>query len=479
MHSLHSAMRLRHWTQMRGNAMLWCTPVACAPTTAMTLPPEFTLEHVQRNSPREAQLYTAFLNCGEPYRSLNRRDFHTAARLGYAHDPASHPDTSPVPGLDLADTSLYYNTDGGAADYWRNADLPQPTKDIRRLRHDLSQWGYCLIEHALASDQLARMKRRLDEQAAGERLAGIACWTGTAPAPGEALPRVQFVHSLINKGRQFVQCVEHDPEGVQAGPVIEQLLNETMGRDFLMSSFIAITSSPFNNPQGLHMDQATAPFVDAIAPFTVNTMFILDDTTAHNGGTLVVPGSHRLLAAPGSGKPLEKPLPPAINLCAPAGTVMMFEGRLLHGTGVNRSNATRTILVMNSIKPYMRQQELHLLSALPEVLANASPKLLYRLGARPTGLGGIEGAWNGEYLVQQRLAMDAGRYLRVGELSPASAPEVLGADHGYRYSETGRWQAPHQPETEPSIRARYAGRRGDWQSPAAPKFPHRPPTKQA
>jgi ectoine hydroxylase-related dioxygenase (phytanoyl-CoA dioxygenase family) len=465
-----------HWTRTAAAAMLAATSGS---TGSMPAPLEFTPDHVARNSPRDEQLYTAFLRSGEPYRSLVRTNFHAAARLGFAHDPAMFADRVPVPGIDLDDTSLYHNTDGEAQDYWRGVDLPRPTKDIRRLRQDLGQWGYCLIEHALSQDQLARMKQRLDAQAEGERLPGIACWTGTAPAPGEALPRVQFVHALINKGRQFIQCVEHDPEGVQAGPVIEQLLNETMGRDFLMSSFLAIRTSPFNNPQGLHIDQATAPFVDSAAPFTVNTMFLLDDTSAHNGGTLVVPGSHRLLAAAGSGKPLAEPLPPAINLTAPAGTVMIFEGRLLHGTGVNRSQTSRTILVMNSVKPYMRQQELHLLSALPEVLANASPKLLYRLGARPTGLGGIEGAWNGEYLVQQRLAMDAGRYLRVGELSPESTPEVLGADYGYRYAETAQWQAAHQPDTAPSIRARHAGRHGEWQAPAAPKFPQRPPPKMA
>ena len=438
---------------------------------------EFTPEHIEQHSPAEEQLYRAFLYSGEPYRSMMRPNTHAAARLGFAHDPSSVPVVGPAPGLDLEDESLYYNTQLTAAAYWRGVDLPQPTKDIHRLRADLKTWGYCLIEAALSAAQLASMRTRLAEQAAGERKAGIACWIGTAPAPGEALPRVQFVHSLINKGKQFIQCVEHDPQGVQAGPLIEQLLNETMGRDFLMSSFLAITSYPFNNPQGLHADQGTAPFVDPVAPFTVNTMFILDDTTAHNGGTLVVPGSHRLLSAAGSGNPLTDALPPAINLHAPGGTVMMFEGRLLHGTGVNRSNATRTILVMNSIKPFMRQQELHLLSALPEILANASAKLLYRLGARPTGLGGIEGTWGGEYLVQQRLAMERGEYLRIGELSADSPLPLLQANYGFRQSEGARAQAAHQPETLPEVSAHLA--RGDaavhpaWAPPDGPKFPSR------
>ncbi|GIS19705.1 MAG: hypothetical protein CM15mP120_16210 [Pseudomonadota bacterium] len=103
---------------------------------------------------------------------------------------------------------------------------------------------------------------------------------------------------------------------------------------------------------------------------------------------------------------------------------MIFEGRLLHGTGVNRSDKPRTVLVMNSIKPFMRQQELHMFSAQRD-LENASDKLLYRLGAIPTGLGGIEGAWNGDRLVGQRLALEQGQYLTVGELSPDSSVENL------------------------------------------------------
>ena len=73
-------------------------------------------------------------------------------------------------------------------------------------------------------------------------------------------------------------------------------------------------------------EKLTAPFQDAKAPYTVNTMYIMDDMTSHYGGTLVVPGSHRLISAAGAGNPITEPLPPAINLAAPAGTVMMFEG---------------------------------------------------------------------------------------------------------------------------------------------------------
>ena len=413
----------------------------------MAIPEEFSREYIDRvSADKESHLYEGVVNSKEPYRSLGRRDFHQSAQYGYNHKPADVPADSSEPGLDLANPELYYNTEGAAADYWRDKNLPQPSKDVNQLRSDLADWGYCLIDQALSSTQLQRMSTRVRDQAAGERKAGIASWMGTEPVPGDQLTTTQFVHCLINKGEQFLQCVEHSTEGVQAAHVIERIIGESIGERFLMSSFIAIITNKHNLPQALHQDQGIAPFQDAAAPYTCNTMFILDDMGPHNGGTLVVPGSHKLLSDPGTGQPVTTPMPPAINLSAPAGTVMIFEGRLLHGTGVNRSDTARTVLVMNSIKPFMRQQELHLFSAHSSILENASDKLLYRLGAMPTGLGGIEGAWNGDRLVGQRLALEQGRYLPVGELSADSSEQELQQNFGYRHSEVGARQAPHQPE---------------------------------
>lgn len=435
----------------------------------MSIPEEFTSAYITKNSASEDQLYTAFLKSGEPYRSLARKNYHQSASAGFVHDPGAQGAHVSTPGLDLSDDALYYNTRGSAADYWAGVDLPKPTKNIEECRADLCSWGYCLIEEALSPSQTGSMKRRLEDQAKGERLAGIASWMGTAPVPGNSLSNTQFLHSLINKGAQFIQCVEHDPAGVQAGLLIEQLLNETLGSQFLMSSFIAIISNYGNMPQGLHQDQSTAPFQDAAAPYTCNTMYIMDDMDERNGGTLVVPGSHQLLSEAGSGRPVTEPLPPAINLAAPSGTVMIFDGRLLHGTGVNKSNDSRTILVMNSIRPFMRQQELHMMSAATEVLTNASSKLLYRLGARPQGLGGIEGAWNGDYLVNQRLKLEQGEYEFVRELSPDSPG--LNQNFTYRISDTGLAQAEHQPETLTEIKAQYQTSKPSWQRPKSPRFP--------
>lgn len=130
----------------------------------------------------------------------------------------------------------------------------------------------------------------------------------------------------------------------------------------------------------------------------------------HCRGTLVVPGSHKLISEVGAGNPVG-PLPPAVNAQCPAGTIVMFEGRLLHGTGVNKTDRPRRMYVGNSLKANFRQQEIWTLSLKPELLPQLTEKMVYRMGLHPMGLGGAEGDWAAD-LRYWRSALDDGTYLR-------------------------------------------------------------------
>lgn len=213
---------------------------------------------------------------------------------------------------------------------------------------------------------------RLLDQAEAEMLAGVA----------QITPPGQYVNSLINKGTCFAFCIEQHPDAVQAGPLIEQMLNEILGEGWICHSFLANGADSSGYPQGLQFDQGPLlPWQAVAAPVLVNTMFILQDIDDCNGGTLVIPGSHQVLAQTGSGGAIGE-LPSAINLEGPAGTIMLFDGRLLHGTGLNRTIGKRFVATMSNIESWMRQQGNWVVSVHPEVLRWSSPKLLHRLGLR-------------------------------------------------------------------------------------------------
>jgi len=392
-----------------------------------------------------------------------------SAREGYTANANARPG-GPTPGLDLQDQGLFYNTTGEAAEYWSQFKLPKLSKDIRQLRADLHEWGYCLVHDALSAEQVARLRRRVEDQAAGERAAGLAMWIGSDPLPGQRICGSQHLTSLYNKGEQLRQLVESNPEGVQGGPVIEQLITECVGPGYIIDSFVAIIQNKNCLPQTMHQDQSGTP-LQTEAPLMCNQLYVLDDMGPENGGTLVVPGSHRLLSAAGSARPLETPLPPAINLAAPAGTVVVFEGRLLHGAGVNKTNRPRVTLAMSCNKPWIRQQDLAVVSALPEIVAAGSRKLLQRLGFQSLGKGGIEGRnWHGDWAGHQRHLIDRGQFVRVGELSPDSPKEVLLSDYSTRHTPSARAMAEKNfasPEIDPNVKAAYEieNVEGLWSAP--------------
>lgn len=373
------------------------------------VPEEFTAEAVEAASVEAFTPYRSFLRSGEPYASLYRHNtWLTPPRAGAE--------------LEWGQGWYYDTTVASKHDHWREVDLPVPTKDLPTMRRNLYEWGYCLIEDGLSTQQCERIRTRVADQAAAERQLGIAYLS----------PSQQHVWSLVNKGAVFLGLIDHDPSAVQAGPVIERLLDETLGHGWNHFSLLANISYPHCHPQAMHMDQTfVAPVHPVEAPVLVNVMYVLQDVDEHNGGTLLVPGTHRPNGVNGE---LYGPIPRPINLQAPAGTILVFDGRVLHGGAVNHTEQHRYVLTNSCVKPWIRQQESWLLGVAPEVLARASDKALWRMGFSSVitanlveGFGyqgsGRVGDANGATVAARRV-FDDGGYRHVGELSPDRLHEV-------------------------------------------------------
>tara|TARA_B110000037_G_scaffold223026_1_gene301393 strand:+ start:3711 stop:4931 length:1221 start_codon:yes stop_codon:yes gene_type:complete len=371
------------------------------------IPPEFSEKVIAATSDSAATPYRNFVHSREPYQSLyeanpNMRPPKTGERLLWGED------------------KYYDTTVARKHTYWKDLSLPKPKKDIAQLRQDFHEWGYCLVEDGLSVEQNQLVYQRVMDQAEAERELGIAYLSEAQ----------QHVWSLVNKGDVFSRCMTHDTDAIQAGLLIEQLLDEMLGSGWHHLSYIANISFPGCHPQGMHQDQGLVgayKFLDA--PVLVNTVYVLQDVDEVNGGTLVIPGSHRRYI---EGNGTFGKLPPPINLEAPAGTVMLMDGRVLHGGAVNRSDDLRYIITNSVVRPFIRQQESFHLTIRPEILANASEKFLWRCGFQAnaqrsmvegfgyygTGRLGDESS----AIVNARIAMDAGEYQRVGELSPGVPP---------------------------------------------------------
>ncbi len=270
-------------------------------------------------------------------------------------------------------------------------DLPRATTDRERAVADLKQHGYCIVENALDQATVAALRERLSDQAAGEDALGVGFHDGGGTN--------QRLWMLINKGKVFRDLILH--------PVTETFMGELLGPDFLLSSLTANIARPGGVSMYLHTDQL---YVDFWTPKAVvaNIAWMIDGFTDENGGTRVVPGSHL--------EPFRKyELSDTVAAVGPPGSALVFDGRITHGTGENRTAGDqRRAILSYHCRPFMRQQENPFLGLDPEVERTEREAFLARLGYRIwSGLGRIESPG------QQGLMTRGGP---VGELDRTGAP---------------------------------------------------------
>ncbi len=100
---------------------------------------------------------------------------------------------------------------------------------------------------------------------------------------------------------------------------------------------------PFNQNNAGHIP---APYPDAAMHLT--TLWMLAPFTCENGGTLIVPGSHRSPNNPtgNNGVNPSSPYPTEMQATGPAGSVLMIDSRLWHASAPNRSDKPRVSVVV-------------------------------------------------------------------------------------------------------------------------------------
>ena len=295
---------------------------------------------------------------------------------------------------------------------WKPGDpVPRPTRSQERAIGDLREFGYTIIEEALDAERLIAVRDRLVAQAEAEVEAGIAFEDQGVDQDRtkqyDSLPEDTFtaanggvnqrVWMLVNKGGVFRDLVTH--------PFMTPLIEFLLGPHFLLSTLSANIAKPGGIEMGLHTDQWWMPRPmprneDHVAPGAVtrgeyygtgnadltrlinppcacNVMYCLNDFTALNGGTRLVPKSHLTGLQPPPDVPHTLS---SLGMEAKAGSAILFEGRTWHGTGANRSNGPRLGLLATYCAPQFRAQENYTLGIDPKVRDEASPELLARLG---------------------------------------------------------------------------------------------------
>ena len=320
-------------------------------------------------------------------------------------------------------------------------ELPKPTTDQAQLEADFIRWGYCMVADALSPTQCQAQIDRLLDQAAAERAAGVASMSHRGAA--------QFVPNLIPKGQVFRDLIALETNATQHGPLVETLLQKILGKGWYLTTAHGSIVQEHGGLQEMHQDQGFVPLPHPPYPVACLIIWCYTDFDRENGGTYIVPGSHRdaagnsLVRHDNEYEKLTEGRLMAIT--APAGTCLLTDSRVLHSGGKRTAPGTRLASRILYSRGFMRQQENQLACIPDALLATLSPKLMGLIGFKPhQSLGMVEGN-----------ALDPSKpKVIVGELS-MQRPQEFAQDFDWRYTQ----MAKHSAE-QPGSHAQYRTREG-------------------
>ena len=249
---------------------------------------------------------------------------------------------------------------------------PLASSALQAMEH-LREHGVVLLPELLAGDKLREARDAVYAGPAEDRANGRTADEFALDGDGNVR-----VWNLLNRGAVFSELVQH--------PLALELLQAVLGWPALLGNFSANIAEPGSEGGALHADQIFVPTPWPAQPQGMNVAWLLDDFTAENGATEMVPDSHNRT------NPAEPPVERAVPLVASAGSAVVFESRVWHRTGSNRSEQPRAAAFAWYTKPIYRTQENWFMALDDEVLEDASEDLLTLLGYRAQGFGLVYGS---------------------------------------------------------------------------------------
>jgi ectoine hydroxylase-related dioxygenase (phytanoyl-CoA dioxygenase family) len=254
--------------------------------------------------------------------------------------------------------------------------------DAPEIARQLQRDGYAIIPGLLSQRDLAAARAELDP------LLDLAPW-----GSGFDGTQTKRTWAPLATTRRLDQAA--------LAPLVLDAVDQTIGPGAQFGITCAIQVHPGQQAQVLHYDQGIYP-LPRDRDVMITALWALDDFTAANGATRSVPGSHL--------RPAGKPDPAeTVPAEMPAGSVLLFTGRLYHGAGANTTARPRLGVVIDYIQPWLRPCEAHTLSSSPAEVRQLPQRLQELLGFnQPTPyLGFVNGRHPRDWLMRTRPSQQA------------------------------------------------------------------------
>ncbi len=221
-------------------------------------------------------------------------------------------------------------------------------------KNPLYDQGYRILRGFMSAELLSELRAAVE-----------ALWEtegGSAGSEFRLEPGARRLANLCDKGDVFRRIV--------AMPEILSGIGEIITGPFKLSSLNARSTNPHSSEaQPLHCD--TGAIADEKGFWVANTVWMLDDFTAENGATRIVPGSHHwgklpqdVLADP------QAPHPDELLVTGKAGDVVIMNAHGWHGGTANRTGYPRRALHGFYTRCDKPQQQYQKQLLRPETIAN-------------------------------------------------------------------------------------------------------------
>ncbi len=248
--------------------------------------------------------------------------------------------------------------------------MPAGTSSGSDVAQRLVRDGYVVVSGMMADADLEAARADLGRVLAATR-------TGRNAFEGFSTQRI---YALFAKTRTFDQAAIH--------PLLLEVLDQVLGH-YQLSAPVGIRIGPGEKAQVLHTDDMIYPMPRPHPPVVVNTMWPLDEFTAENGATRLVPGSH-------DWEPGRRPAAgDAVSTATMSpGSAMFYLGSLWHGGGENKTGRPRLGVILEYAAGWLRQQENHCL-AVPRATVRQLPERLAELlgyNIYPPFVGYVDGS---------------------------------------------------------------------------------------
>jgi len=225
---------------------------------------------------------------------------------------------------------------------------------VQSQKRQLDELGYLILPGFVPPPLLAKLRERVE-----------TLWEEEGDEAGSEFryePGTRRLANLVDKGAVFAELV--------AMPEILECIEHVIGPDYKLSSLNARSANPHNGEsQTWHAD--VGAIADEFGYWVCNTLWMLDDFTADNGATRMIPRSHAWRRLPDPG--IADPVPGEELVTGKAGTVVIMNAHMWHGGTANRTDRCRRALHAFYTRNDKPQQQYQKALLRPETVAALAP----------------------------------------------------------------------------------------------------------